>query len=138
MLDQYLAAVIKHDPAAAPLVFGFRQTENAINVRPGNGVWKTITALGKTQRRYFDPVTGQAGYYGIVEEGATVVIATLRLRVENRKLTEAEWYLARPTDPGLNGPPQPGRGPANNYNADYLAANPPPERVVPRASRKTR
>ena len=60
MLDQYLAAVVKHDPAAAPIVVGFRQTENAINVRPGNGVWKTVTALGKVQRRYLDPVAGQA------------------------------------------------------------------------------
>jgi len=32
LLDQYLAAVIKHDPKAAPLAVGFRQTENAINV----------------------------------------------------------------------------------------------------------
>jgi hypothetical protein len=47
MLDQYLNAVVKHDPAAAPLVVGFRQTENAINVRPGNGVWKSVTGLGK-------------------------------------------------------------------------------------------
>ena len=70
MLDQYLAAVIKHDPAAAPLVVGFRQTENAINVRPGNGVWKTVTGLGKVQRRYLDPVSGQAAYYGTVEEGS--------------------------------------------------------------------
>jgi hypothetical protein len=90
------------------------------------------------QRRYFDPVTGQAGYYGLIEEGSDVVIATLRLRVENRKLTEAEWYLARANDPGLNGPRQSGRGPANNYNTDYLTANPPPERVVPRAQRSTR
>ena len=51
MLDQYLNAVIKHDPAAASLVVGFRQTENAINVRPGNGVWKTVTRLGAVQRR---------------------------------------------------------------------------------------
>jgi hypothetical protein len=52
MLDQYLTAVVKHDPGAAPLVVGFRQTENAINVRPGNGgVWKSVTALGKVQRR---------------------------------------------------------------------------------------
>src|SRR5215212_11863375 len=70
MLDQYLAAVIKHDPAAAPLVVGFRQTENAINVRPGNGVWKTVTGLGKMQRKYYDPVSGQAGLYGIVDEGS--------------------------------------------------------------------
>src|SRR5437660_12627289 len=40
LLDRYLSAVIAHDPAAAPIVVGFRQTENAVNVRPGNGVWK--------------------------------------------------------------------------------------------------
>ena len=51
-LDQYLAAVTKHDPKAAPLAIGFRQTENAINVAPGSGVWKTVTGLGKMQRRY--------------------------------------------------------------------------------------
>jgi hypothetical protein len=131
MLDQYLAAVVKHDPAAATLVVGFRQTENAINTRPGSGVWKTITALGKMQRRFLDPVTGQAAYYGTLEEGGSTILATVRLRVENRKLTEAEWHIARPDDPGLNGPRQPGRPPANLLNPDYLAQNPPPDRVVP-------
>ena len=29
-LDQYLAAVTTHKPAAAPLFAGFRQTENAV------------------------------------------------------------------------------------------------------------
>ena len=29
-LDQYLNAVIKHDPSAAPLFVAFRQTENAV------------------------------------------------------------------------------------------------------------
>ena len=139
MLDQYLNAVIAHDPAKAPaLMLGFRQTENAINVRPGQGVWKTITALGRVQRRFFDPVTGQAGYYGIVKEGAEEAIVTVRLRVENRKLTEAEWYVARANDPGLNGPRRAGGPPANSFNADYLTANPPPERVVPRAQRLSR
>jgi hypothetical protein len=138
MLDQYLAAVAKHDPKAAPLIVGFRQTENAVNVAPGNGVWKTVTGLGKVQRRYLDPVTGQAGYYGLVEEGASVAVVTVRLRVQNRRLTEAEWYIARENDPGLNGARQPGRPPANLFNADYLIANPPPDRVVPMAQRLSR
>jgi len=138
VLDQYLAAVVKHDPKAAPLIVGFRQTENAINVSPGGGVWKTVTGLGKMQRRYLDDVTGQAGYYGLVEEGDSVALATVRLRVENRKLTEAEWYLARANDPGLNGPRQPGRPPANLLNPEYLIANPPPDRVVPKAQRLSR
>jgi hypothetical protein len=138
MLDQYLAAVVKHDPAAAPLVVGFRQTENAINVRPGNGVWKTVTALGKVQRRYLDATSGQAAYYGTVEEGSGTAVVTVRVRVENKQLTEAEWYIARADDPGLNGPRQPGRPPANLLNPEYLAKNPPPERVVPANQRSDR
>jgi hypothetical protein len=138
MLDQYLAAVVKHDPAAAPLVVGFRQTENAINVRPGNGVWKTVTGLGKVQRRYLDATSGQAAYYGTVEEGSATAVVTVRVRVENKQLTEAEWYLARENDPGLNGPRQPGRPPANLHNPDYLAKNPPPERVVAANQRSDR
>jgi hypothetical protein len=137
-LDQYLAAVVKHDPTAAPLVVGFRQTENAINVRPGNGVWKTVTGLGKVQRKYFDPVSGQAAYYGTVEEGSETAIVTIRVRVENRRLTEAEWFLARANDPGLNGPRRQGGPPANLHNPEYLAQNPPPDRVVPRNQRSDR
>jgi hypothetical protein len=139
LLDQYLAAVVKHDPAAAPLVVGFRQTENAVNVRPGTGgSWKTATGLGKVQRRYLDPVSGQAAYYGTIEEGGGTAIVTVRVRVENRQLTEAEWHIARADDPGLNGPRQPGRPPANLHNPDYLAKNPPPERVVPVPQRSDR
>jgi hypothetical protein len=138
MLDRYLSAVIKHDPSAAPLVIGFRQTENAINVRPGNGVWKSMTGLGKVQRRYLDATTGQAAYYGTVEEGSATAVVTVRVRVENRQLTEAEWFLARENDPGLNGPRQPGRPPANLHNPQYLSQNPPPDRVVPREKRADR
>jgi hypothetical protein len=138
MLDQYLAAVAKHDPSAASLVVGFRQTENAINVRPGNGVWKTVTGLGKVQRRYLDATSGQAAYYGTVEEGSSTAVVTVRVRVENRQLTEAEWYVARENDPGLNGPRQAGRPPANLHNPEYLAKNPPPERVVPANQRSDR
>lgn len=137
-LDRYLAAVVRHDPAAAPLAIGMRQTENAVNVRPGTGVWKTVTGLGKLQRYYLDEVSGQAAYYGIVEEGRSSAVVTVRIRVENQAITEAEWYLARPGDPGLNGPAQPGRGPANLFNPDYLIANPPPQRVVPPAQRVPR
>ena len=138
LLDRYLGAVVAHDPSKAPLVVGFRQTENAINVAQGKGVWQSVTGLGKVQRRYFDPVTGQAGYYGTVMEGNDTAIVTVRLRVEDRKLTEAEWYIARENDPGLSGPRQPGRPPANLHNPDYLAQHPPRQEAVPRDKRVDR
>src|SRR5262245_36204300 len=94
-LDQYLNAVVKHDTSAAPLFIAFRQTDNGVVVRPGNGTWKSITALGDIQRKFFDPVSGQAAYLGLIKEGQATGIATLRLRVENRQITEAEWVIAR-------------------------------------------
>jgi len=131
-LDAYLDAVIKHDPAAAPLMIGFRQTENAVVVRPGNGLWKTMTGLGSMQRRYLDPVTGQAAYFGIIKEGGAEAVVTVRVKVDDRKISEAEWLLARAGEYGPNGPN------GNVFNAGSLAANPPPERTVPKAQRLSR
>src|SRR5690349_13641343 len=69
-LDQYLTAIAKHDPTAAPLFAGYRHTENAVVKKLGTGVWQTVTALGRLQRRYVDPVTGQAAFFGLVNEGS--------------------------------------------------------------------
>lgn len=138
MLDQYLSAVTKHDLSAAPLFTGFRQTENAVVVRPGTGMWNSVTALGKIQRRYVDPVTGQAGYFGTVEEHGDSAIVTVRVKVEHRQITEAEWLIDRKGDPGLNGPAAPGQPAGNFFDPDNLAANPPADKIVPKEARSSR
>lgn len=137
-LDSYLDAVVANDPSRAPLAIGVRQTVNAINIAPGMGVWQSVTGLGDVQRKYFDPVTGQAGFYGTLKEGEATPIATIRLRVEKGEITEAEWYLARADDPGMSGPRRAGGPPANLHNPEYLGQNPPPDRVVPEAERVDR
>jgi len=137
-LDQYLNAVVKHDPAAAPLFPGFRQTENAVVVRPGTGTWKTVTALGKLQRRYMDTVSGQAGYFGTVEEGADPAIVTVRVKVENRKIAEAEWLIARKGNPGLNGLTAEGQPSGNFFDPENLAAHAPSDKPIAKESRASR
>jgi ketosteroid isomerase-like protein len=133
LLDGYLTAVMKHDPGAAPLAGSYRHTENAINMPLGKGVWQSLTGLGQVQRRYLDPVSGQAAYYGIAVEGDKLAIVTARLRIENRLITEAEWYIARESDPGL-----PGATPPSSWNPPGLTATPPPERVLSRSARLPR
>jgi len=133
-LDQYLNAVVKHDPSAAPLAYSYRHTENAINKPRGKGVWETVTGLGKMQRRWLDPVSSQAAYYGILDEGSKPIIVTARLRIKDRRITEGEWFIVRDGDPGLpNAKPQP-----NMWNPEALMATPPPDRVVPKAQRSSR
>lgn len=97
-----------------------------------------MTALGKVQRRYLDPVSGQAGYFGTIEEAGEPAIVTLRLKVEQRKITEAEWILARKGDPGLNGAPAAGQTGGNLFDPQNLASNAPPERTVAREARLPR
>ena len=101
-------------------------------------MWKTMTGLGKLQRRYLDPVSGQAGYFGIVEEGGTSAIVTVRVKVEGRRITEAEWLIARKGDPGLNGPAQPGQPAGNFFDPDNLSANPPPDKPLAKEARSSR
>ena len=133
MLDDYLGAVVANDPSRAPLFVGFRQTENAVVTRLGAGVWRSVTGLGAVQRRFFDETTGETAYFGVVEEGTVAVIVLARVRVERREITEAEWYIARPDGPGIEGEPG-----GNLYDLDNFLANPPPERVVPRNERLSR
>jgi len=133
LLERYLHAVIAHAPSAAPLALGYRHTENAINVPIGKGVWQSVSGLGQVQREYIDPVSGEAAFYGIVLEGTKPAVATVRLRIEQRSITQAEWYLARQGDPGL-----PNAKPPNAWNPQGLAAHPPPERLLPPSERLSR
>ncbi len=137
MLDQYLNAVVAHNPAGAPLSVGFRQTENAMVRRPGTGIWQSAKALGKLQRRYFDTESEQAGYFGTLEEDSGTAIVTVRLKIEDRKIAEAEWYLARKGDPGI-GTGAGAQANASFHDPDNLMAHPPVERVVPKAERLSR
>jgi hypothetical protein len=137
-LDQYLQAIMKHDPQAAPLFLGYRHTENALLVKRGEGAWKSITSIGKVDRRYYDPVSGQAAFFGVLNEGSEPTVTTVRIRVEDRKITEAEWIIARRVAAGINGFDAQGKPRAYAFSPDNLAVYPPEQRVVPAAQRLSR
>ena len=132
-LDRYLGAVASHAPDAAGLWVGFRQTENSVVVPEGQGLWKSMTGLGSVQRRYLDPVQGQAGYFGTVNLGDEEAVVALRLKVQWGQVTEAEWFISRKGDPGVTG--EPGKTP---FNLETLRATLPAQRVVPKAERMQR
>jgi hypothetical protein len=132
-LDAYLGAVVANKPATGMLWEGFRQTENAVAIPEGQGVWQNVTALGSIQRRYFDPVQGQAGYFGTVMMGSEEAVVALRLKVQQDKATEAEWFIARKGDPGLTG-----EGSKTPFDIETLRKTLPAQRVVPKNERMSR
>ncbi len=137
-LDKYLQAILKHDPQAAPLFLGYRHTENAMLVKLGEGAWKSMTSIGAVDRRYYDPVSGQAAFFGVLNEGSEPTVTSLRIRVEDGKITEGEWIIARRVAAGINGFDANGKPQAYAFSPENLAAHPPEQRVVPSAERLTR
>ncbi|CAN5310244.1 hypothetical protein BH11PSE2_BH11PSE2_18710 [soil metagenome] len=124
VLDAYLTAVVRHDVSAAPLAAGYRGTENAVEVAPGQGVWKSATGLGAVQRRYVDPVNGTAAFFGLFGEQAGPAITSLRIKVEGRMVKEAEFILGRPGEA--------------LYSPAGLTAAPPRAGLLKKAERATR
>lgn len=138
-LTRYMNAVADNAPDEAGIIAGFRQTENAIVTPVGAGTWQTVTALGEVYRHYLDPVSGQAAYFGMVEESGAPAIVTVRLRVANGQVTEAEWYIGRAGQPGMRGEIEADGSGAAPFDPDYFVANPPPaERNVPQRQRLSR
>ena len=137
-LEQYLQAILKHDPQAAALSIGYRHTENALLTKLGEGAWKSITSIGKVDRRYYDPVSEQAAFFGVLNEGAEPTVTTVRIRIEDRKITEAEWVIARRVAAGINGFDAQGKPQAYAFSPDNLALHPIEQRVVPPGQRLSR
>lgn len=96
--DQYIAALVTHNPKAAPLSGSVRMAENARIIKPGEGFWRDATG-GPTDFKIYvpDPVSRQLGFIGVMKgkDGKPVQIA-LRLKLDNdRKIVEAEQLVVR-------------------------------------------
>jgi len=96
VVDSYLAAMVAHDPTAAPLASDIRFTENTQLMSVGEGLWATASAVPTTFAIYVpDPVAGQVGFIGMLEESDSPVQLSLRLKVEDGEITEAEHLVIR-------------------------------------------
>ena len=87
-MTAYLGAMVKHDPSAAPVAKDYRFTENGIDLKLGDGLWKTADGLGTYRQNVLDVRAHQSGAYVVALEGGKPMLLQVRLRVENRKITE--------------------------------------------------
>jgi hypothetical protein len=103
MMEQYLSALAKHDPSAVPLADNVKLVENTEVTPVGKGLWETATG-GPTRFKIFvaDPVAGQVGFIGVIEENQKPTIASVRLKLEKGKITEIDHLVVHYNGVPLN------------------------------------
>lgn len=102
LIDQYLAAVVAHDPKRLPLSEDVMYTENAQVVKVGDGFWKTAGGIGNYRHIFADPEFGQVALMGTMIEAGAPLLMSLRLRVELGRITEIETVYFKPGGGGPN------------------------------------
>jgi hypothetical protein len=124
-VDRWLSAVVAHDPSHVPIAPNVKFVENTVPIKPGEGLWKSASALPTTFKIYVpDPVSEEVGFLGVMKEDDKPVELALRLEVRNGQIVEAEHLIARNLSPNSLAnlqAPRPG-----------LLANVPPAERLPR------
>ena len=90
-----LTAMVAHDPKRLPLARDIIYTENAQHLAPGDGLWATLENVTDKQLYLADVDTGQGGFFGVIKENGLKAILFLRVRVEQKRITEMEAVIAR-------------------------------------------
>jgi hypothetical protein len=126
VMDQYVAALVAHDPSQVPLSPHVEFVENTVPMQPGDGLWKTATAPPTTFKIYVpDPVSEQIGFMCVMQNDTGPIQLALRLKIRHGQIVAAEHLFAgnlRPASLKNLETPRPG----------LLSTVPPAERV-PRA-----
>ena len=97
MITQYVDAVVTHDLSRLPLAPGVRFTEDSKDLKPGEGVWKTVIRKGDFRQDYIDQAKQiAASHVQLFEENAQVLYSVV-LRVGDQKITGIETLVDRIT-----------------------------------------
>jgi hypothetical protein len=94
-VDQYLKAVVAHDPKQISVTTNVRFTENTIPLKLGDALWGTMSAVGSYKLYFADPRDGTAGIEASIRENGTPAILLLRLKVVDHKISEIETIVHR-------------------------------------------
>jgi hypothetical protein len=104
--EQYLDALAAHDPKRLPLASAFKYTENGQRLVPGDGFWNSVRGRGTYKLHVADVTAGQIVTFATMREelspagrggpprASVPMIVAVRLKVDNRRLTEIETLLA--------------------------------------------
>jgi hypothetical protein len=131
--EQYLAAIVAHDPSKVPMSPSVRYTENGVELPLPDGLWRIASSVRKYRLIVADPELGQVGFFTRMEENGAEILVGTRLAVVDRKITQIESVIAHSSDLLNLGPP-------GQPRPDVLGGAPRPQflQTLPPSARHTR
>lgn len=101
-VDQYMDAMLSHEPSRTLFTRNCRFTENGVRLRLGEGLWASMAGKGTYKFYVPDIETQQIAFIGTAREESrrptesTPVAIALRLKIQNGLISEAEQLVIRP------------------------------------------
>ncbi|AKH44210.1 hypothetical protein FHS61_001530 [Altererythrobacter atlanticus] len=102
LADDYVAALVAHDPSAVPLSGNVTMVENIQTIAPGDGLWNSLARGpdGSFTIHVADPVSEQVGIMTMVTDSDNEpALIGIRLKWEDGAITEAEHMVTRDLSP---------------------------------------
>ena len=100
-VTRYLDAITAHNPKDLPVTAGLKFTENSKELKLGEGIWKTFTKPTGYRRDILDVKQGVAVSFLTVEGGDTPTLYVIRLKIEDKKVSEIETMTVRNREEGM-------------------------------------
>ena len=100
-IDQYMNAMIAHDPGVLPVTAQVKFTEDTIEMQLGQGLWEKVSKLTDYRMDILDVHNSTAISLTVVEENGIRVMFALRLKIENKLISEAETMVVRSREEGM-------------------------------------
>lgn len=102
LADDYLGALVAHDPSKAALASDVKFVENIKRMKPGEGLWKTTTS-GPTAFKVIvpDAISQQVGGIVMMGSDGKPMQVGFRLKVVGGRIVEAEHLLAAPRETSM-------------------------------------
>ncbi|HZI80434.1 MAG TPA: hypothetical protein VFD69_13025 [Vicinamibacterales bacterium] len=94
-ITRYLEAMVSHTPGALPVSPTMRFTEDTVDMKLGEGLWKHASRIRPYRLDILDVAQGVAASQVVVEEAGMPVMLMLRLKVANMAITEVETQVTR-------------------------------------------
>jgi hypothetical protein len=94
-VTQYLNAMVTHAPGALHVAPDVRFTEDTVDMKLGEGLWKQASKVRAYRLDILDVAQGVAASQTVVEEAGSPVMLMLRLKITDKKIAEVETQVTR-------------------------------------------